>query len=680
MGQKGSRSEREHEYWRRKNAELWLKSRTYRKLRRIQKYLINFDSFDINMQVLNVKLYPLLYSALQIKSIQSLSLQSVDIAMDSFKDLRQVISTQDELKTLRLSFEARENDEDKYSITSLCRLISLKPKLMHLTLGNWGKINMLEVGGAMLGEVITSTPLKSLTLQKVDITEFPAFARCLPQATLLSALCLQSNRQYSKEDVRQIYEGLRNSTQIKRIEIFNKSLQPQIAWKEMGKILESTQKLKEFRINGDAAAAQNAIPALAVGLAKNTSILNLVLVSFQKCSLEKNEVLLQSLEQHSNLQKLDLSYIAVNSENIILILAQLSCMCPDLRVLILTHSFGVRTETSFPCVILMKRLCENKTIRALDLSANCFFADEEKALPMLLALNTTVQSLALSHCGLTDETMTALFLSLADSPSVVSFDVKIQHRKCDEKIYAGAGKAIAQCLAKNTVLKMLMAENNAFTDDGLLEIAASLQSNKTLEQLSLTYAGSNKNVVHAFGKAISVNTRLSQFTLYEIQPVSNTKIFQGLGMNQSLLSLEIQTAGLSTKSLKALGEALKANETLMSLRLLGRFGPDGAIPFSEGLAQNRGLKRLYLTSSEIGRKESVAFMQFLRTNRCLEHLQLYYKVLDLEDPDIKVLIEALRGNMALKFLGMGYGSLTTRAVNELKKVQRRHFWLKFEIF
>ena len=547
-------------------------------------------------------------------------------------------------------------------------------------MGNWGKIEQLEIDGAILAEILQGTKLRGLTIQKVDISNLDAFTAALSKSPSIRSLSMQSSSQYSKDDVRLIYESVSSNSHIKRVEVLDKTLHPQVAWKEYTKMLEISKKLRELKIRGDDLNSQSAATAMCHSLESNRSLRRVSFSGFVKSPLSKNTSLLKSLEWHKVVETLDLSNNKIDAENVITGMCRVIEVCPHLKEIILSNVFQGKEDSRGSAMELLKRLQSDRAITFLDLSTNAFKPDEEEALVGLLAGGNILQNLSLARCALSDTTLSNLFRALSNNATIQSFDVRSQNRKYKMNVYAESGKAIADTLKTNAVLKQLNIEGNEIAEDSLKEILSSLSSNKVVSQLSLTYTGKDKAVFKSVGEALKENTKVEKLSYEQTQKVSSNSIFKRLAFNKGILSLELQIVLFTAKSLSTLGTTLKTNQVIKVLKMVGEFEKDGAVPFSEGLAANKGIEYISLANSNIAKKESVVFIQFLKGNKALEYLQLYYNVLDLEDKDMPILLETLTGNTTLKFLSMTHGSLTDKGIAELENIRRKHFWLKIEIF
>jgi len=681
MGPKQTTIEKtERKYWQKKNQELWQNSKTHRQIRRMLMFLSNFDEFKFSLTTLHAKAYPLMFSILNNKNVSSLSLQGMDISIDSYKDLRQAVEKQKNLKALRLSFEAKEHQEVKYHLNQLGKTIACKPTLMYLTLGNWERIEQLELDGTILAEIISNTKLRGLTIQKLEIPNFHDFTNALAKSLTIRSICMQSDSEFSKDEVKSIYAALADNQKIKRLDIQDKDLHPQFDWGAFAKLIGNNRKMRELKINGDNLVSSGFLHEFCTGLEKNTGLKKIMLNNFVKSLLSKHTAVLKAVQWHKTLESFSISSNKVDEDIVIIGLCRIIEVCPKLSELLMVRIFHDKEQSRGAINPLIDEIKTKKNIKIVDLSLNLFREDEEISLIDLIAADSEITDLTYAKNTFSDKTLAAIFKALSNNKTITNFDVRFQNKKCGDILYPETGKMIAECLKINKVLKNLHINGNDFTDESFIEIAKSISQNKALNLLDLTYAGKSEIPIKTLGNALKTNEKIEKFCLEILNEIDCTPLFESLEFNKNILSMEIQGVYFTKSSLITLGKSLKNNNILKVLKMVGAFEKGGAAPFSEGLSENKGIQYISLTNSGISRSESIKFLEFLKTNKTINFLQLYYQVVELEDSDIKVLSEILEHNKTLKCLSMTCSTLTEKGIAMLKKLERKHFWLKIEIF
>jgi len=680
MGLNNSKSEEnERRFWKRKSQELWLDSRTYKQIYRCLKFITNLNSYDFSMRYIKPNSYMFLYSLMQIKPVKSLSLQSLDISIDSYKELRRAIKGQEELTGLRLSFEPKQKDELKYSLNSLGETIALKNSLLHFTLTNWGKGGQLEINGKVLNRILKASKLKSLTIQKLEISNFSSFTEALSTNSTIYSLSLQSSTEYSKEELNHIYSSLSNNIRLSKLEVQDKRHYSQYDWKEFAKLLCINNGLKELTINGGSVAAQGAGIELCNGLENNTGLKSITFSGFDNSLLSKNTIMLKAITWHERLETLNLSGNKIDTKEVIVGLCRILQVCPNIKKLIIRHVFRECNEGI--SLKLINELKKNKKILTIDLSANIFTEREQDALVGLASCDNSIQSLSIAHCNLSDKTLANLFKALSTNTKIQLLDLRTQHLE-DNKYasYSLASKELANFMTTNNTLKLAHIEGNIFEDESLKSFFEAVTKSQCMIKLHVTYGGKDKGVIKAIGNLIRDNTRINKFCLEETQLVDNSPIVKQMSHNKAIVSLELQATRFTEGSIEILGNSFKTLNSLTILKLIGSFENGKAAHFSDGLARNSTIKYIALTNSNITHAESKEFIQFLRNNSTLEYLQMYYKVLELNDDDVPLMVEILTLNRVLKTWSMVCGTITSKGLAKLTALQRKHFWLKLEIF
>ncbi len=684
----------EQQYWKKKKQEQWLRSDTYIKIRRLLAFLHNFRTFDISMDELSPAGAHLVYSVLQIRHItHKISLDSIELSRESLLQLEKLILYQSPaLEKVRLTFEHQHRFKARHNLSRLCKILAQKPALRSLTLENWSCPSSLYIEGAALGDILRLTPISCLCVTRIDIAGYEGLTHGLTLNPTLRTLRLQSGAEFKQEEVQGVYAALgKNPRQLRRVELRNKRQIMQVAWHELAEILQVSHKIRELKIFPDSVKAQGAMAEVTQCLSANNSVRHITFSCLQRSSLHDSVQLLESLEQHQLLETLDLSYNRIDSGIVVDALCRILESCPRLHTLLFSHVLKTRDESRASCAPLLRKLGENTAARLVDLSSNFFTPEEQRALVGCVTDRgrdgPQLAELSLAYCGLSDSTLADLFGALRENKTVRSIDLRGQHKDPFRSLFSRTGPAIAQCLEQNQVLRAVDVSGNEFIDDeGMRLILIALAKNTGLLHAGIRFCTpADSHVGEELGKllgsVVAQNRVLESLTLEQgrAERLNLAEFFIGLENNARLISLDLSSVAFSAGSVEVLGKMLEKNRVLRTLKVSGELEREALSTLSEGLARNTGMKAVSFKGSKIRRKDAVRFVKFIEENRTLERFQLYPQAVELEDADVEEVFETMMKNNTLKVMRLDQGLLSELGVGELRKISRKHFWLRVEI-
>ncbi len=131
----------------------------------------------------------------------------------------------------------------------------------------------------------------------------------------------------------------------------------------------------------------------------------------------------------------------------------------------------------------------------------------------------------------------------------------------------GAGH-VGQGLAANTGLSSIILYEHHMGEDGTIEIAKSLLTNRTLRDFEI-WGQISEGCATIYGEVLRINTALTRLSLYNSQ-VNNSraiKLAKGLKGNTSLKVLSLHSNLIGDAGGSAIAEALVGNTTLSALNL-----------------------------------------------------------------------------------------------------------------
>ncbi len=297
--------------------------------------------------------------------------------------------------------------------------------------------------------------------------------------------------------------------------------------------------LKELNLSWNSLGANGLCCIEALG--KNTGLVKL---SLQKCSLEVTAVsgpqVEKGLSQNKTLRELDLGMNPLHAPGIRYIASGLRHN-EGLEKLSLRRCSGLRViEDSGALDMLQRMLCDNTTLKELDLSETHIGAAGLDYLAKGMTMNKAIVKLVLQRCSLA--------------------------------VTEDNGPSLGHMLHENTTLEELILAANSVNEFGLGYIARGLRHNSTLLKLSLRSCG------------------------LEITNATRQVILGMLKDNSSLEELNLSYNEISDEGLMIVGEGLTSNEHLKTLNLykLHHVSSMAWRQFVSQLKGNRGLTKLYM--------------------------------------------------------------------------------------
>ena len=153
--------------------------------------------------------------------------------------------------------------------------------------------------------------------------------------------------------------------------------------------------------------------------------------------------------------------------------------------------------------------------------------------------------------------------------------------------------------------------------EGGVAIGRALESNNTLQRLSLGSNNIDSNGAILIGRALESNNILQELALYHnnIGPDGAVAIARALEFNQTLQILNLAKTNIGSNGAVAIGRALESNNTLQRLNLrYNNIGPDGAAAIGHSLESNNTLQALELYNNNIGNNGTVEIIRSIARN------------------------------------------------------------------
>lgn len=298
-----------------------------------------------------------------------------------------------------------------------------------------------------------------------------------------------------------------------------------------------------------------------------------------------------------------------------------------------------------------------------------------------LATNATLRKLCLYQTQLGDGAGGALFQALLVNRALQELDV------CLNGLGQTSGAAIADVLRDNTSLRVLHLSENYLRDqngdqngDGESswpQVLAALQRNGSMQGLCLRSCALTELDGRALANALcqqpegalrELNVSSSCMGDVACSAVVTACLKPRPKFGSALRNLNLANTGTGTATGLALARFLPANTSLQVLNLCNNdmgavdVGDHGSWPaVFEALAENCGLRELYLEECELQAKASIAALATaLGANRVLQRLELNDN--GIGDEGGRLLTASLTSHTALQRLGLGGNDLGDAAI------------------
>ena len=253
----------------------------------------------------------------------------------------------------------------------------------------------------------------------------------------------------------------------------------------------------------------------------------------------------------------------------------------------------------------------------------------------------------------TNSTIGSLFWanSLATNISIVDLDLS----SCSLQITDQNGPNFVNMLKENQVLKSLNLSNNPELGElALLYIAKGLQCNTSLVQLNLSSCAwtVTDRSEQALGEMLKTNTTLKSLKMSGNTSLGDTGvkcIGKGISANTTLVLLNLRNCGITASGAEYLSQMLSQNRSLQSLDIGANkhIGDEGISSIAGVLKSNKTLRELLMP--HCGITDGKPISEALKTNRTLVKLDLSANFC-ITDTALILLGEGLRHNCGLEIL------------------------------
>ena len=310
------------------------------------------------------------------------------------------------------------------------------------------------------------------------------------------------------------------------------------------------------------------------------------------------------------------------------------------------------TITSEGWVHLFKAVCNNTSLKKLDISGNKLGVEGSVALAEMLSCNKSLTELNLELCGIPEGGLREIARGLLQNTSLKKLDISFNKLGMEESV------ALAEMLSCNKSLTELNLGWCGIPEAGLREIARGLLKNTSLKKLDISGNKLGMEGSVALAEMLSCNKSLTELNLgwCGIREAGLREIARGLLKNTSLKKLDISGNKLGMEGSVALAEMLSCNKSLTELNLRSCDIPEAGLrEIARGLLQNTSLKKLDIGFNKLGMERSVALAEMLSCNKSLTELNLGW--CGIPEAGLREIARGLLQNTSLKKLDISFNKL-----------------------
>ena len=258
-------------------------------------------------------------------------------------------------------------------------------------------------------------------------------------------------------------------------------------------------------------------------------------------------------------------------------------------------------------------LCNNRTIRTLDISNNNISDLRAQEIARALHLNQTLQTLNISSNDIQVDGAKAMAKALHENQTLQTLNISSNHIQVD------GAKAMAKALHENQTLQTLNISSNNIQVDGAKALAEALHENKALQYLDISNNKILDNGAIAISECIKKNSKLQELVISgnNISSKGAKPIAEAVKINTTLQNLDISNNKISNDGVKFISDCLKHNCILKELNLSeNEITDEGVIELSEAIRMNITLLKLIISKNWISIDGILKFFETVNNGKC----------------------------------------------------------------
>eukprot|EP01080_Neovahlkampfia_damariscottae_P009087 gene9087-1182_t len=232
-------------------------------------------------------------------------------------------------------------------------------------------------------------------------------------------------------------------------------------------------------------------------------------------------------------------------------------------------------------------------------------------------------------------------------------------------------KRVSDGFRENTSLQELVLKNVKKKESSIHLLVDGIFKLQNLQTLTFEYNNFDTKCCTCLSNILRNNQTLRELNINGMDVYSNLSendyqyLFEGLCENQSLRVLKCESNNLKPSSCAHLSKVISKHPNLLELYLSNNsIDGEGFKHISEGLYDNKTIKKLILSGNGDVETANDIFLDILRENDTLEELDLYQCGLF----NCNQIFNSLRENEALKILNIGFNRFGEKSLKALFKL------------
>ena len=373
--------------------------------------------------------------------------------------------------------------------------------------------------------------------------------------------------------------------------------------------------------------------------------------------------LTNALNINKSLERITLRYCLINKD----IANTMSSYLKNshcLKGLSITNS-KLSNNPTFLTVIL-QTLKESYNLKVLDFQSTSLTVKETEELAIVIKNNPGLKELYLFNSGL--KTSAAVILKALKEKSVLT-KLHLDNNLMTEEL----AEDLAAVIENNSSLEELSIGKNKF---GLSAgtILQALQKHSRLKVLSLSDNNLTAHVAEELATMINNNLGLKELYIHDNDfQTSVAIILKALKEISTLTKLYLNNSLITKEAAEDLANTIKNNTNLQELRIDNNNLGLSAAPILQALKDNCNLKKLNLENNNMTEQVAEDLANVIKNNQSLEELYLSNNNFKTS---VAVILKALKEKSVLKKLRLSKNLMTKEAVEDLSDVIKNNTHLE----
>lgn len=300
-------------------------------------------------------------------------------------------------------------------------------------------------------------------------------------------------------------------------------------------------------------------------------------------------------------------------------------------------SLGTETNDSYvnridsSCAkILLDGCIRSKTLKSLDLSRNAIGKGSQEAFPFVqqfVMQSGVLQTLRLSDVGMSTDSALLIVQAIAKSSSMAYID--LSSNNLGPAVGEALGKVLSDRSARSTPspLKTILLNDNPTIGErgGAQAIFGGLAGDKGVTQLNMDNCGVTDDALVVLCNSLNSNVTLVQLFLQRniITETGATELARSLLRHPALVQLALAHNKIKDEGSCAIASMLETNAVLEYVDLENTWvGDRGVVALGVALANNKVVSTLKLSNNHISDEGGNAFVALIEKNRSLQYCSL----------------------------------------------------------